>query len=233
MNGKVYKGMLVVLAGVFVLSLASNVEAARRGAGRRGDGFDAGAARAGQPMLEDGRRPFMGNPRMGRPRDLMGAQGRGRRGLAGRGAGELAMLRRLDLSDEQREAVKEIVESYREQLADAREAKAEAQKALHEAVTGGAGEDAIRSSAADIGVAIGNEAVLRAAMLEDIKAELTEEQLAELEQIKERMQERMEDRRQLREEGGQGARPRQGRRSRGGNFDGRRPRGGSFGRGNM
>ena len=98
------------------------------------------------------------------------------------------ILRQLDLTDEQREQIKGILEANQEGLETARKAVRDATKSLHEAVIKGAGEADIRAAATALGTAIGNEAVLRSAMMTSVKQVLTPEQLAELGKIKGRAQ---------------------------------------------
>ncbi|MHC4558053.1 MAG: hypothetical protein ACYS80_12200 [Planctomycetota bacterium] len=97
------------------------------------------------------------------------------------------MLRALDLTEEQKLLIEEILEVAKVEMEVAREAIAEAAKALHEAVIEGADEDIIREAATVLGIAIGDEAVLKVSVITSIKGVLTEEQLAELEEIKSRL----------------------------------------------
>jgi Spy/CpxP family protein refolding chaperone len=106
--------------------------------------------------------------------------------MAGRhhGPGIARALRRLDLTEEQKESVKNILESARETAAPGREAIADAREALHNAVAEDADETVIRQAAIDLGEAIGDQAVSRAATVASIKEVLTEEQIAQLQEIK-------------------------------------------------
>jgi len=90
----------------------------------------------------------------------------------------------LDLTEEQVEQMKAIVEEAQPEAEEAAAVVAAAQAALHEAVAEGAGEEEIRVAAAALGTVIGDQAVLRAQTLASIKALLTEEQLKDFDKIK-------------------------------------------------
>ena len=141
-----------------------------------------------------GRGAWMGGPRGGGP------------------AGALLPLRRLELSDEQREQVRTVMaesrEAAREHLQDMRAAR----EALGEAVSSpDVDEDRIRTLAADVGRLTGDAAVRRAQVYAAVWQILTPEQQARAEEIaaereerrsarRERMQERRERMRERREE---------------------------------
>jgi Spy/CpxP family protein refolding chaperone len=127
------------------------------------------------------------------------ASGRGRGGPDGQGMGfgpraqgQMApaaqegfgrLIRRLDLTDEQRTKIWEILSQARPDAQTAREAVAKARENLQNAVTSGATEEQIRSAATALGTAIGNQAALQAKTLAAAKAVLTDEQRAQLEQM--------------------------------------------------
>ena len=134
--------------------------------GRRGAGFGA----YGGPE-----RGFFGPP-MGYGRGHMSGQYHGQ-GIA-------RALRGLDLTEQQRESIRNILESARETSESEREAVENARKALHTAVAEGADETAIREAASNLGKAIGDRAVSRAATMTSIKEVLTEEQLEQLQKMK-------------------------------------------------
>ena len=144
--------------------------------------------------------------------------GRGGRGawMGGpRGAGPagafLPPLRRLELTDEQREQVRTAIGESREAArTHARETRT-AREALGEAVTTGAvDEDRLRTLGAELGRLAGDAAVRRAqvyaaaeqqARAEEIKAEREERRNARrerMEERRERMRERREERRERR-----------------------------------
>jgi Spy/CpxP family protein refolding chaperone len=95
----------------------------------------------------------------------------------------------LDLTDEQIEAIKQVHEANKEAMQAAQKAVGEAAKALHEAVLAG-NEAKIRAAATNLGNAIGQCGLLRAATMASIKAVLTAEQQAKLEQLQSQMGQR-------------------------------------------
>jgi Spy/CpxP family protein refolding chaperone len=171
--------ILVVLCVLLVggLLLAGPGGPVGRG-GRQGAAFGPGPGnRRGpetgppRPLMWAGRRPMLGE-RRGVERGMMLAR----------------VLRSLDLTDEQKEQVKGILEAAKDKTQAAREALADATKRLHTAVTEGADEAAIREAAANLGKAIGDQAVLRASTMASIKEVLTDEQREQLEKMKERVE---------------------------------------------
>ena len=139
--------------------------------------------------------------------------GRGGRGAwmggpggAGPAGAFLPPLRRLDLTDEQREQVRTAIGESREAVrTHARETRT-AREALAEAVTTGAvDEDRLRTLGAEQGRLAGDAAVGRAQVYAAVWQILTPEQQARAEEIRaereerrERMRERMEERRERR-----------------------------------
>jgi Spy/CpxP family protein refolding chaperone len=105
--------------------------------------------------------------------------------------GMWGMLSRLDLTDEQKESVKQITEAAKEKNKTAAEAVGEARKALQEAVVEG-DETAIRKAATNLGKVLGDQAVLKFQTRTSIKAVLTPEQLQKLAELKATMKERAE-----------------------------------------
>lgn len=131
-----------------------------------------------------GRRP-RGGPEFGSEwpgRFGMGMRRPGKPGMRG-------MLGRLDLTDEQKESVKQITEAAKEKNKTAAEAVGEARKALQEAVVKG-DETAIRKAATNLGKVLGDQAVLKFQTRASIKAVLTPEQLQKLEELKATVKER-------------------------------------------
>jgi hypothetical protein len=80
------------------------------------------------------------------------------------------ILRDLSLTDEQREQIKAILDGSRDKMNAARGAIMTAQKALFDAVKSDANEVTIRSAANALGSAIGDEAVLKVQILQQIEA---------------------------------------------------------------
>lgn len=114
------------------------------------------------------------------PRHGMGP----RRGGPGGAPDRMMMvLQRLDLTEQQRSEIRTILDGSRDETRTAREAVMKARQTLDAAVTGDANEAAIRNAANAVGKAIGDEAVLKAKTLANIKAKLTAEQLAKFKEI--------------------------------------------------
>lgn len=143
---------------------------------------------------------------------------RGGRGPGGMGPGgpmpslQVEGLRELDLSETQREQVRTIMASHREEAQAQAARHRAAMDALQEATLGN-DEAAIRQQAEAVGAAIGDGAVLRAKVRTEVWAVLTPEQQATAEKLRaERKtraaerQQRMQQRMQERARGG----PRQG-----------------------
>ena len=143
-----------------------------------------------------------GGPRAGRGQARVDRQGMGfgPRALVQMGPtaeeGFERLARLLDLKDEQLDEIHDVFSQARQDAQKVEGAVVEARKTLHDAVTGGAGEEQIRTAAAALGVAIGNQAVLRAKTLASAKAVLTDEQREELEEMQDnqpRLRQRMRD----------------------------------------
>jgi len=119
--------------------------------------------------------------------------------------------RRLDLTDEQREQIRQIRQTHRQEQQNARQAVADARKALQDVIATDTERAEIRTAATALGTAIGEQAVVRANTLKAIKEILTDEQREELEKMKQqgqRFRERARDH-EFREQ----LRPVRGRRS--------------------
>ena len=210
---------ITILLMMFVL-VAGTIAFAQPGPGERG-GWRRGPMNANA----SGMRGFG----QGAPHRPGGRFGPG----LGQGPGQqmpvLGILRRLDLTEEQKEQVKTILKDNRETSREAQKAVRNTMKAVHQAVMDEAGEEAIRDAAAQAGRAIGDQAVLRAQVAIDVKSVLTEEQLQKLESIKEKMQVLQQDMKELREE--IGPRQQRGGRGFGPRDQGGRGRRGMWGRG--
>ncbi len=103
--------------------------------------------------------------------------------------GMQGMLGELELTDEQKESVKQINKAAKERNKTAAEAVGEARKVLREAVVKG-DETAVRKAATNLGKVLGDQAVLKVQTTASIKAVLTPEQLKKLEELKTTMKER-------------------------------------------
>ena len=131
----------------------------------------------------------------------------GERGPQGEGVGpmghggpmsQLRMLRELDLSDDQRQQVRALLEEV--EATGVPERLREARESLHDAIESGADEASLRQLASQLGAVEGDAAVERARVQGRIQEILTAEQKKELEQLKEQAKERMEMHRRQREE---------------------------------
>ena len=131
----------------------------------------------------------------------------GERGPQGEGMGpmghggpmsQLRMLRELDLSDDQRQQVRALLEEV--EATGVPERLREARESLHDAIESGADEASLRQLASQLGAVEGDAAVERARVQGRIQEILTAEQKKELEQLKEQAKERMEMHRRQREE---------------------------------
>jgi Spy/CpxP family protein refolding chaperone len=96
------------------------------------------------------------------------------------------VLRRLDLTKEQREEIKEIVKANRDGLEKARDTRGAALKAFASAVEAG-DEAGIRAAGGVLGNALADMAVLRTQAAAAIKKALTEEQIQQLDGMRERI----------------------------------------------
>ena len=123
----------------------------------------------------------------------LSAQPEGRRGFRGNRGGPRALLRELDLSEEQRERLRALAEQGRS--SGAFERLMETRKALNEAVESGADEGTLRQLAYECGMAEGDAAVERARAHAQMMEILTPEQREQYRALKEEREQRMEERR--------------------------------------
>ena len=192
------KGILV-LAGVAVITAAVGFATTVQLAARGGQG-------AGQdPTAQGGRR---GAGMMGQ--GMMGPGGPGMRGGPGGPGGMFGLpMRELDLTDAQREQVRTIMESHRDQQKAIGDRMQAARKALHDAIAAETiDEGAIRGAAADIGTIEADAAVLQAKIRGEVFALLTPEQVKKAKELRSEMENRMKDGRGR----GRGMRPHPGPR---------------------
>ena len=183
---------ILVLAGVAVLTAAVGFVTTVQLSAR------AEQAAGQEPATQAERR---GPGPMGR--GMMGPGGHGFRGGPGGpfGPGGLA-LRGLDLTDAQREQVKAIMESHRDEQKAIGDRMQAARKALHEAIAADTfDETAVRAKAAEIGAVEADAAVLQARIKSGIFAILTPEQVKKAKELRSQMENRMKDGR------GRGMRP--------------------------
>ena len=121
----------------------------------------------------------------------------------GRGGfgGPLAMLRQLDLTEDQRAQVKQVMDSHRAELQAIGEKLRAAHKAQQDAVTAAQfDEQAVRTQAAELATLTADAAVLQAKVHSEVFAVLTPEQQAKAAELKAQLQARAEQfRQQVRE----------------------------------
>jgi Spy/CpxP family protein refolding chaperone len=187
MDKKRYKKMAILVvpavAILAVLVLSTQLTAAR-GPGRFGVG--AGARMYDRPGPGIG--PWNAPERGMRAR--LGQTLRSGSGRDGAGSNILRLVRKLDLTDEQAEKIKETIKTNQEKIQTAQKAVAESRKALNETVAKDADEAAIREAATAVGKALGDAAVLRVNTATSVKAILTEEQRTKLEELRKEIKER-------------------------------------------
>jgi Spy/CpxP family protein refolding chaperone len=96
--------------------------------------------------------------------------------------------RRLGLTNEQRDQIRQIRQTHRKEQQNARQTVADARKALQDAIATDAEPEEIRKAASALGTAIGEQAIQRVNTVKAIKEILTNEQIEQLENIGERSQ---------------------------------------------
>jgi protein CpxP len=137
-----------------------------------------------------------------------GPGGPGGPGHFGRGGfgSPMAVLRQLDLSDDQRAQVRQVMDSHRDELQAVGERVRAAQRAQRDAVASTQfDEQAVRTKAAELAAAEADAAVLRAKVHSEVFAVLTPEQQAKAAELKaqrearaQQFRERMKQRQQRR-----------------------------------
>ena len=154
------------------------------------------AAEAQRGGVRGGRGAWMGGPRG-----------------AGPAGAFLPPLRRLELTDEQREQVRTAIGESRESARTHARATRTARETLAEAVTTGAvDEDRLRTLGAELGRLAGDAAVRRAQVYAAVWQILTPEQQARAEEIRAEREERRNARRERMEERRERMRERRGER---------------------
>ena len=105
------------------------------------------------------------------------------------------ILRQLELTGEQREAIRGVVQQHRESGQALRQRVADARRALNEAVTSGAADETrIRALADELAPLTADAAVRRASLYAGIRELLTEPQRAELDELRDRRRQRRDRR---------------------------------------
>ena len=189
-----------VLAGVSVITAAIGFATTVQLAARNGQG---GAQQ--DPAAQGGRR---GAGMMGQ--GMMGPAGPGMRGGPGGPGGMFGLpMRELGLTDAQREQVRTIMESHRDEQKAIGDRMQAARKALHAAVAADAFDEvSIRAKATEVGAAEADAAVLQAKIRGEVFALLTPEQAKKAKELRSEMENRMKDGRGR----GRGMRPHPGPR---------------------
>ncbi|NQV35642.1 MAG: Spy/CpxP family protein refolding chaperone [Phycisphaeraceae bacterium] len=140
-------------------------------------------AQPGQGMIRRGRSMRSGQNQRGPGMQSMDRRGPGP-GMGRTDApgmmGIMPLLRRLDLTQEQHEAVRTILDGSKEATQAAHEAVQVVRQSLHQAVMDESDEAAIRAIATAMAKAVGDEAIKQVAVTKEIKSVLTEAQKNEL-----------------------------------------------------
>lgn len=123
--------------------------------------------------------------------------GRGGPGRGGPGPGGMAgiagpMLERLDLTTDQRDRVRQIMESHRDEQRTLGDRARQAHEALNDAITGTFDESAIRARSADVAAVDADTAVAQARIYGEVFQILTPDQQQKLKQLQADMKARAE-----------------------------------------
>ena len=122
--------------------------------------------------------------------------GFGRRGPGGP-MGDFGVLRGLDLTEDQRAQVRQIMQGHRDEFRAVEQRLQAAHRAQQEAVEATPfDENAVRARAADVAAIQADAVVLRAKVHSDVFAVLTPEQQAKAAELKAQREQRMQERRQ-------------------------------------
>ena len=160
----------VVIAGASYQNLSA------QGRGFGGPGGPGGPGRAGGPGGPGARRGGPGGP---------GGPG---------GVGPM-MLERLDLTGDQRDRVRQIMDSHRDEQRALGDRAMKAHEALQDAITATFDEGAVRARAADVAVVDADMAVAQARVFGEVYQILTPEQQEKMKQRREQMEGKRGERR--------------------------------------
>jgi periplasmic protein CpxP/Spy len=105
-------------------------------------------------------------------------------------------LRGLDLSEAQREQIRTIMQSHREEAQALAQRGAATLRTLNDATLAGGDEGAIRQHSQTLGEVVGDAAILRSRVHSEVWGVLTPEQQAKATAMRAERQQRMEERRQ-------------------------------------
>jgi periplasmic protein CpxP/Spy len=137
----------------------------------------------------------------GGPGGFVGRGGPGGPGGPGGFGGVMRLLRQLDLTDDQRAQVRQVMDSHRDALKAIGDRLQAAHRAQNDAVTAAQfDEQLVRAKAADLAAVMADAAVLHAKVHGEVFAVLTPEQQAKAAELKAQFQARAEQfRKQVRE----------------------------------
>ena len=175
MSGISKRIVLGLGAAALAVALGGATFAFSQADGPQGPGFGRGAGRFGGPG---------------------GPGGRGGRGPGGPMAalGPM-MLERLDLTADQRDRVKQILDSHRDDQQAIGKRAMTAHAALDAAITGSSFDEAlIRTRAADVAAVDADQAVLRARVYGEVFQILTADQQTKLKTLQDQIRQRREER---------------------------------------
>ena len=182
-------GICATLVAAVVIGIAhQNISAQGRGFGGPGGGGFGGPGGG------------FGGPGPGGP----GGPGGRRGGPGGPGGGALGpmMLERLDLTTDQHDRVRQILDSHRDEQKAIGDRAMKAHEALQEVVTGTFDESAIRARAADVAAVDADVAVAQGRVYGEVFQILTADQQQKLKKLQADMKERREKMQQQRQERG-------------------------------
>lgn len=196
MNMRTIKRVGIGLGAVALAAIVSgigyqNISAQGRGPGGRGFG-GPGIGGPGGPGGPMGRRGGPGGP--GGPDGPLGPM----------------MLGRLDLTADQRDRVRQILDSHKDEQQALGDRAMKAHQALQEVITSTFDESAIRARVADVAVVDADMAVAQGRVFNEVFQILTSEQQTKLKQFQAEQKQRMAERQQRRQENGDRPRGRQG-----------------------
>ena len=106
------------------------------------------------------------------------------------------LLRDLDLNEQQRDTIREMLDGQREATMDVHQRLFEVRKSLHDAAIRGDDESILRGLADEVGKIEGEAALAQAKQLSGVIAILEPEQKSKLEELRAEAESRRDDRRQ-------------------------------------
>ena len=112
------------------------------------------------------------------------------------------MIERLDLTSDQRDRVRQIVDSHRDEQRALGDRAMKAHEALQEAITGTFDESAIRARSADVAAVDADMAVAQARVYNEVLQILTSEQQQKLKTLQSEMKQRRSQMQQRRADRG-------------------------------